>query len=373
MLVSDLITWIINNMLPFLLMITPVVFFHELGHFLVARACGVSIETFSIGFGPALISWNDRKGTLWKISLVPLGGYVKFLGDTNVVSFPEADQSQQLSAQEKASAFAFKPVYQRALIVVAGPVANFVLAIAILAGFLMASGSVVIAPVVHKVVPGSPAAAAGIHAGDTVVSVNGKTIDTFDQIPIAIWDQAGRVVSVVVQRQGKDISLHAVPRLSANKEFGQRVAQLGIEGPTSKDWKTVRYGPISAVAEASRQTWSVVQQTFEFLLKRYSLQLNGDQLRGPLGIAEISAQVAQVSWLSLFRLAAFVSISVGLINLFPIPVLDGGHLLYYGCEAVLGRPLGARAQDVGFRLGLAFILGLFLFATWNDIARLLTQ
>jgi regulator of sigma E protease len=371
MLIGALITWIVQNVLPFLLMITPVVFFHELGHFLAARACGVSVESFSIGFGRTLVSWRDRKGTCWKISWIPLGGYVKFLGDTSVVSFTEADQAAKLSEKDKATAFAFKPVQQRAFIVAAGPLANFIFAIAILAGFLMAFGSVAIAPVVSRVLPGSPAAEAGIHAGDTIISVNGKTIDNFDQIPAAIWDQAGQKIAVVVERQGKTITLDAVPRMSTTEEFGQHVAQLGIEGPTSKQWKVVRYGPISAIAEATRQTWSVIQQTLVFLFERFTLLPSGDQIRGPLGIAQISAQVASVSWLSLIRLAAFVSISVGLINLFPIPVLDGGHLLYYGCEAVLGRPLGARAQDVGFRLGLALILGLFLFATWNDIARLL--
>ncbi len=371
MLVSDPLIWIVHNLLPFVFMITPVVFFHELGHFLAARACGVSVDSFSIGFGSTIFSWRDSKGTRWKICWVPLGGYVKFLGDTNVMGFTEAGQAEKLSEKDKASAFAFKPVYQRAFIVAAGPFANFLLAIVILAGFLMAFGSVVVAPVVGKIVPGSPAAAAGFHAGDTIASVNGKTIDSFDQIPAAIWDQACRQVTIVVERQGKAIALHAVPRLSALKEFGQRVAQLGIGGPTSDHWKVIRYGPISAVAEATRQTWSVIEQTFAFLLKRFSFQMTGDEIRGPLGIAQISAQVAAVSWLSLFRLAALVSISVGLVNLFPIPVLDGGHLLYYGCEVALGRPLGAQAQDVGFRLGLAFILGLFLFATWNDIARLL--
>jgi regulator of sigma E protease len=366
-----LFTWIVQEMLPFVLMITPIVFFHELGHFLAARACGVSVDTFSIGFGPAIVSWHDRKGTQWKISWIPLGGYVKFLGDINPVSFTEADQVQSLSANDKASAFAFKPLYQRALIVVAGPVANFVLAIVILAGFLMAFGSVVVAPVVSKVVPGSPAQAAGIHVGDTIVSVNGQRIESFEQIPGVIWDQAGKEVTLIVARQGNTITLHAVPRLSSHREFGQRIAQIGLEGPTSSQWKVVHYGPVAAVAEASRQTWSVIDQTFAFIVKRFTFQLSNDQIRGPLGIAQISAQVAAISWFSLFRLAAIVSISVGLINLFPIPVLDGGHLLYYGCEAVLGRPLGARAQDVGFRLGLAFILGLFLFATWNDIARLL--
>jgi len=363
------IVWVLQNVVPFVVLITPIVFFHELGHFLVARACGVNVETFSIGFGPAIFGWHDSKGTHWKVSWIPLGGYVKFLGDMNAASIPDAHQLEHMSIKERSGAFPLKPLYQRALIVLAGPVANFVLAIVILAGFLIVFGAYAIAPVVSKVEPGSSAAAAGFKPGDTIVSVDGTSIESFDQIRTMIWDRAGQSLTIVVNRSGKNLTLHAAPRLTIIKEMGQTqsVGLLGILGPTASQWKTVHYGPISAVAEASRETWAIVATTMEYLGRMFTGGASPNQLNGPIGIAKISAAVASVSYLSLFRLAALISVSVGLINLFPIPILDGGHLLYYGFEAVLGRPLGARAQDVGFRLGLAVMLGLLLLATFNDL------
>jgi regulator of sigma E protease len=371
---QGLLAWPVQNILPFLLLITPVVFIHELGHFLVARAFGVKVETFSIGFGPAIVSWRDRKDTKWKISWIPLGGYVQFLGDMNAASMPDQEQLDQLSAKDRSVAFPFKPLYQRALIVLAGPMANFVLAITILATFLLVFGSYLVTPVVSRVVPGSAAAAAGIHAGDVIVSIADEKIQSFDEIPAFVWDRAGQSLPIEVRRGGAQLLLHVTPRLTTIKSVGgaQRVGMLGIGGPTStKQVTRITYGLFGAVAEASHETWSYVTTTVDFLFRRFTFRLSADQLRGPIGIAQISAQVAAVSYLSLVKLAAFISISLGLVNLFPIPVLDGGHLLYYGCEALLGRPLGARAQDVGFRLGLALMLGFFLFATWNDLARLL--
>ncbi|HEY5047136.1 MAG TPA: RIP metalloprotease RseP [Rhizomicrobium sp.] len=361
--------WIVHNVVPFVVLITPVVFFHELGHFLVARAFRVNVETFSIGFGPAIFGWRDRAGTQWKISWIPLGGYVKFLGDMNATGMPDKDRLEHLPANERAGAFSFKPLYQRALVVVAGPAANFVLAIVVLAGFLLAFGTLVAAPVVSQVVPTSAAATAGFKAGDTIVSVDGASIDSFDKIRIAIWDRAGQTLAIVVRRGGKELTLHAKPGPTAIKIMGQTqtVGHLGIAGPPAGQWKAVHYGPIGALAEASRETWDIVATTMDYIGRMLSGGASPSQLNGPIGIAKISAAVASVSYLSLFRLAALISISVGLINLFPIPILDGGHLLYYGFEAVLGRPLGARAQDVGFRLGLAVMLGLLLLATFNDL------
>ncbi len=363
------LVWAVQNVVPFLVLVTPIVFFHELGHFLVARACGVTVETFSIGFGPAIASWRDRKGTRWKISWIPLGGYVKFLGDLNAASIPDPDQLEHMSAAERGGAFPLKPLYQRALIVAAGPAANFVLAIVILTGFLLAFGSYAIAPVVSSVAPGSAAAMAGFRSGDTIASVDATPIESFDQIRALIWDRAGQKLTIVVKRAGKDLTLHATPRLTTVKELGQTqsVGQLGIGGPTVSQWKVVHYGPVGALAEASRETWSIVTTTMEYLGRILSGGASPNQLSGPVGIAKISAAVASVSYLSLFRLAALISVSVGLINLFPIPILDGGHLLYYGLEAGLGRPLGARAQDMGFRLGLALMLGLLLLSTFNDL------
>ncbi|HEY3778071.1 MAG TPA: RIP metalloprotease RseP [Rhizomicrobium sp.] len=370
--VQDLIGGIIHYIVPFLLMITPIIFFHELGHFLVARACGVRIDTFSIGFGPAIVSWCDRLGTRWKIAWVPLGGYVKFFGDDNAASTPDRERIEHLSARERLVAFPLKPLYQRAMIVAAGPAANFVLAIVILTAFLIAFGTYAAAPVVSRVVPASAAAQAGFHAGDTILSVNGEAVDSFDEIRTLVWDRGGETLSVLVRRGSSTLVLHAKPKLTTMNMIGgpQKVAILGVDGPPPSQWKHVGYGPGSALVEASRQTWSVVATTFDQLGRILSGRARAAQLSGPIGIAKISGDVAAISYLNLFRLAALISISLGLVNIFPIPILDGGHLLYYGFEAVLGRPLGARAQDVGFRLGLAVMLGLMLLAAWNDLVRL---
>jgi regulator of sigma E protease len=367
------IDWIMHNILPFFLLITPIVFFHELGHFLVARACGVKIETFSIGFGPTIVGWNDRRGTRWKISWIPLGGYVKFFGDLNAVSMPDRSNLDGLTSDEMQGAFPLKPLYQRALIVAAGPAANFVLAIVLLTGFLLAFGGTVAAPIISKVLPDSAASAAGFHTGDIVVSVDNHSIANFDQIRDFVWDRAGETLSIQVTRQGRPILLHVTPRLSSISILGERqqVGLLGIDGPVSaQQWTHVSYGLFGALAEASRETWSIVVTTLDYIWRIVTGGASASNLNGPIGVAKISAEVAAVSILSLLRLAAFISVSIGLVNLFPIPVLDGGHLLYYGCEALLGRPLGPRAQDVGFRLGIAVMLGLMLLATWNDLVRL---
>jgi len=370
---QDIIGGIVHYIVPFLLMITPIVFFHELGHFLAGRACGVRIDTFSIGFGPAIVSWRDRLGTRWKIASVPLGGYVKFFGDDNAASTPDRERLAHLSAEERRVAFPLKPLWQRAIIVAAGPAANFVLAIVILAGFLMAFGSYIAAPFVSKVVPGSPAQQAGFRVGDTVVSVNGTPIEGFDEIRNLIWDRAGEQLTIRVQRQGKIVPLHVTPQLTTQDLPGgkQKVAVLGITGPTDlKLWTHVTYGPLPATAEACRQTWSIITTTFDQLWRIVTGRGRSSELSGPIGITKLAGDVAAVSYLSLFRLAALISISIGLVNLFPIPILDGGHLLYYGFETVLGRPLGAKAQDLGFRLGLAVMVCLMLLAAWNDLSRL---
>ena len=370
--VQDLIGGVVHYIVPFLLMITPIIFFHELGHFLVARACGVRIDTFSIGFGPAITSWHDRYGTRWKIAWVPLGGYVKFFGDDNAASIPDREQLEQLTDNERQVAFPLKALWQRALIVAAGPVANFILAIVILTAFLMAFGTYVAAPQVGRVVPGSPAAAAGFQVDDTILTVNGSSVSEFADIPALVWDQAGQTLAVQVKRGPRELLLHVTPKLTVKNLPGgpQKVGQLGIEAPPPSQWKHVGYGFFPAVGEACNETWSVVATTFGELSRIFSGRGNANQTMGVIGIAKLSGDVAAVSWLSLFRLAALISISIGLVNLFPIPILDGGHLLYYAFEAVLGRPLGARAQDVGFRLGLAVMVGLMLLAAWNDLVRL---
>jgi regulator of sigma E protease len=368
--VYDVGAWLVHYILPFIALITPIVFFHELGHFAVARAFGVRVETFSIGFGPAIFGWTDRKGTRWKVSWIPLGGYVKFFGDLDAASTPDRDAAAGMTAAERSVAFPFKPLYQRALIVAAGPVANFVLAIGILTAFLWISGAIVSPAGISKVQPGSPAQAAGFRPGDMIVDINGRHIASFDDVVATVALRPGEPLSVTVERAGSEVLLHVTPRLAVIKDqFGEieKLGQLGILG-MKPQW--VHFGPIGALREACHTTWLIVQTTLDMRTRLFTNASAVSQLHGPLGIAKLSAQVAQISLLSLVKFAAFISVSVGLVNLFPIPLLDGGHLLYYGFEAVLGRPLGARAQDVGFRLGLAVMLGLMLLATWNDLVRL---
>lgn len=367
----DLIAWPVQYILPFVAVIAPVVFFHELGHFAIARLFGVRVETFSIGFGPAIVSWMDRKGTRWKISWFPLGGYVKFFGDLDAASTPDRDAAATMTAAERAVAFPFKPLYQRALIVAAGPIANFVLAIAILATFLLVFGDTNIPARIAKVMPGMPAQAAGFHVDDLVVDIDGRAIASFGDMTTYIGMRPGEPLVVTVVRGGARVPLHVTPKLVTIKDpFGEieKVGQLGVE--LGGRAQVVKYGPLGALQEACHMTWQIVQASLDMRTRLFSSSAAVGQLHGPLGIAKISAQVAQINLLSLIKLAAFISVSIGLVNLFPIPLLDGGHLLYYGFEAVLGRPLGARAQDVGFRLGLAVMLGLMLLATWNDLVRL---
>jgi regulator of sigma E protease len=366
--------WAPLGLPAFLFVITVVIFFHELGHFLVARACGVKVETFSIGFGSKIFGWTDRHGTHWKVSWIPLGGYVKFLGDMDAASKPDRAKLDELPAEERKQIFAFKPLYQRALVVAAGPVANFLLAILIFAATFMISGRDLVAPVVDHVQAGSAAAAAGLQKGDVIRSINGEKITSFSDMQRIVSVSAGQDLTVIFVRNGQQHAVHATPKMTVlTDRFGgtEKLGALGIANYLGKGEIThVTYNPITALAAAWDQTWDIVGTTFSYLWQMVAGYQSADQLSGPIGIAKISGQVAQIGFMALINLAALISVSIGLVNLFPIPILDGGHLLYYACETVLGRPLGERAQDVGFRLGLAVVLGLMLLATWNDLSRL---
>ena len=371
---QNLASWAPLGLPAFLFVITLVVFFHELGHFAVARFFGVKVDSFSIGFGPAIFGWTDGKGTRWKISWIPLGGYVKFFGDLDASSKPDRERLGGLPEKEREQAFQFKPLYQRALIVLAGPVANFVLAIVIFTLTFMFIGQQIVSPIVDGVQPHSAAQAAGIKPGDVIETVNGEHIGSFADLQRIISLRPGFPLAITVSRKGAPITLQATPRLvEVTDRLGEKEKQgvLGIFNRGGKGEVTlVRYGPVGALQVACSQTWEIVTTTFTYVGLMVSGHEDPAQLSGPIGIARISGAVATLGFLALINLAALISVSIGLVNLFPIPVLDGGHLLYYGCEAVLGRPLGERAQDVGFRLGLAFVLGLMLLATWNDLIRL---
>lgn len=369
-----LVGWLPIGLPAFLFVITVVVFFHELGHFSVARFFNVTVETFSIGFGRSVAKWTDKNGTEWKIGWLPLGGYVKFLGDENGASVPDREVLERLSPEQRANAFQNKPLYQRALVVAAGPIANFILAIVIFSGVLMLLGQATVLTTVGKVTPGAPAAVAGIHTGDVITSVNSVKVETFDALVKAVRAQRTNDMAIGFIRQGEPMTVHVKPRvIKADDLYGDSVKFVGIGVQPAFTESNARYmpvGPVAAIKGAAEQTWFVADTSLTYLWRIVTGHSSSDQLTGPLGMASVSKQAASAGFMSLLQLAALLSVSIGLINLFPVPILDGGHLLYYGCEAVLGRPLGEKAQDVGFRLGLAAVLGLFVLATWNDLVRL---
>jgi regulator of sigma E protease len=364
----------VGYIIPFLFVLTIVVFFHELGHFLVARLCGIKVTDFSVGFGPELIGFNDRHGTRWKIAAIPLGGYVKFFGDENAASVPDTAAAATMSDAERRVSFLYQSVKSRAAVVVAGPVANFILAIAIFAAIFMLYGKPSTSARVDTVQPESAAAVAGFKPGDLVIAIDGREIDSFAEMQRIVGSNAGRTLDIKVDRGGTTVDLKAVPALKEVKDnFGNvhRIGVLGISRSMApEDAKVQPVDPVRAVVLGVEETWFVVERTMSYLVGVIVGREAADQLGGPIRIAQVSGQVATVGFVALMHLAAVLSVSIGLLNLFPVPLLDGGHLMFYGIEAVRGRPLSERAQEVGFRIGLAIVVMLMIFATVNDILHL---
>jgi regulator of sigma E protease len=360
--------------IPFLFVLTVVVFFHELGHFWVARRCGVKIDAFSVGFGPELLGFNDRHGTRWKLCAIPLGGYVRFHGDDSAASTPDLKAIAKMDEAEKRISFFHQPVRNRAAIVAAGPIANFILAVVIFSSIFMIFGRQVTTPRIDTIQPASAAEAAGFQPGDLVLSIDGRTIENFGEMQRIVSSSPGVPLRVVVLRDKGEQTLVATPRLQEIKDnFGNshRVGLLGISRATTREDVTMeRYGPIEAIKLGVGETYFVIERTLSYVGGLISGREATDQLGGPIRIAQISGQVATVSFAALLHLTAVLSVSIGLLNLFPVPLLDGGHLVFYAIEAIRGRPLSERAQEYGFRVGLALVLMLMLFATWNDIMHL---
>lgn len=450
--------------LPFLFVLTLVVFFHELGHFLVARWCGIRIETFSIGFGREIFGWNDRHGTRWKVSWIPLGGYVKFFGDENAASAPMSeDKVASYGAAERAAMFQSQPVLNRFLVVLAGPLANFLLAVAIFTLLFMTVGRPISEPRVGGVLPETPAAMAGFRMGDLIKQIDGHEVETFSELQRLVVTSNGRELNVMVRRGDETLALLVRPRKEDDKDDSGRVkgqhwvlglqpvaeprldavekdspAQIAglmpgdtireIDGHPIASFYDVqhlvnasdghplklvvhrgdgdvtvtvtprqqedkdrngqvkgtrwilgvapvssmhreRYAPPLAFVHGMRETWFITDRTLTFIRDLATGQASAEELGGPLRIAEASGEAAGLGFAALISLVAILSISIGLLNLMPIPLLDGGHLVFYVIEAVRGRPLSERSQEIGFRVGLALVLALMVVATWNDIAR----
>lgn len=355
----------------FLLVLTVVVFIHELGHFLVARWCGVKVTTFSIGFGKEIFGFFDRQGTRWRFAWIPLGGYVKFMDDENAASQPSGETLEQMTPEERAGSFHHKPLWQRAAVVAAGPIANFILAVLIFAVWFSAFGVRTLEPRVDSVLAESAAQAAGFTKGDLIVAINQEPIESFSDVQRHVMTSGGREMVFDVDRAGTKLSLTVVPKLTVQKDIGGdeiKAYLIGVKPVVSKDAVTVhRPGVVEATGLACQRTWSIITTTLTYLSDVIIGRQPADQLGGPVRIADLAGKVAKNSWQDLIFLTAFISVSIGLINLFPIPLLDGGHLMFYAIEAVRRKPLSEKSQELGFRIGLAVVLSLMIFATYNDL------
>ncbi len=378
---------------PFLLVITLLVVVHELGHFLTARAFGVAVDRFSIGFGRAIASWRDRSGVEWRIGWLPLGGYVKFAGDDNAASMPDRTDLDAMRAAIVAAEgpgaelkyLPFKPLWQRALVVVAGPMANFALAVVLFSIFLGAFGEPLTQPRVMQVVPGSAAARAGFLPGDLVLSGGGRRFASFQDMQSYVQYRAGVPIDFVVERGGRRLDLTATPAAAAEQSPFGGSQTLGRLGLGARGGSIKRYGPVESVGRGVEKTWDVASTTVFYLGRIVSGQVGADQIHSGVGIAYASGSITRQAIESareahvsrfvavsffLIQLAAMMSVSVGLLNLLPVPTLDGGHLLFYAYELITKHPPRAGIQAAGFRAGLALLVGLMLFATWNDLQRL---
>ena len=458
--VLDFITGLGGYLLPFLVVLTVLVFVHEMGHYLVARWNGVRIEVFSIGFGPEIKGWNDSLGTRWKICWIPFGGYVKVFGDSDGASRPDGEALRELSDDERAVSFHHKRLGQRAAIVAAGPIANFVYAIVVLAAMYMAFGQRVTPAEIGRVIENGAGQLAGFREGDIVLSIDGDDIHRFEQFEQTVFLNAERPLSFQIRRAGRELTLNATPKLVekadrqgikhkfgdlgvwpanpaivgkvfedspaalAGFKVGDRIlaidgevvdnferlqdtvaaskgrrmavavlrdgAEMRLHAAARRDvaadetdnserWligilraqrAPVRLGPGDAVIQATGTSYDMLVQTLAYVGQMISGQRGTEDLGGPIRIAHASGQAAQVGVEQLIMLSILLSLNLGMINLFPIPILDGGHLLFYGFEAILRRPLTERVQEFAFRIGLALVLSLTVFATWNDLINL---
>jgi len=361
----------------FALIISVIVFIHEGGHFLVARLCGVKVNVFSIGFGRELIGWNDRSGTRWKISLWPVGGYVKMFGDAGAASNPDTPALETMTAEEKKQSFHHKPLWAKALIVFAGPAANFLLAIAVFTYFIFTTGMSSTQPVVGDVLKGSPAAAAGLQSGDRIITVDSREISTFNDIPEAMMTNLGAPVALLITRGEKQFELTITPTTIEEKDVLGKPQKRHMIGIRSQKITYHDVGLAAAVMEATKRTYGMCATSLHVLGQMITGERSTRDLKGPIGIAELSGEVTRQGETTsetihmILWFIALLSVNLGMVNLFPIPMLDGGHLAFYAIEALRGRPLAERVQEYSLRVGVALIGTLMAFSLFNDVRQML--
>ena len=363
---------LVGTIVPFLFVLTVVVFVHEMGHYLVGRMCGIGVQAFSIGFGPELFGFNDSHGTRWKLSLIPLGGYVKFVGDMNAANTaPDAEEMAGLSDEDRRRAFHVQPVWKRAATVVAGPLFNFLLTIAVFAVMFGLYGRFVSDPMVAEVRPGSPAEAAGFLPGDRFLRVDGNRIETFSDVQRYVTGRAGDALTFVMLRDDREIELVATPELSEQTDALGNTIRVGIIGVVNNQEvgqpRIVEYGPLESLTQAVFETGDVILRTGQFLKRFVAGREDRCQLGGPVKIADMAGKAAAKGFEWLVQLVAMLSVGIGVLNLLPVPPLDGGHLLFYAIEAASGRPVSERVMDLVYRAGVLLVLAFMGFVFWNDL------
>ena len=362
----------LNTIVPFIVLILVVVFIHEYGHYYFARKYGVGVTDFSIGFGKEIFGWNDKSGTRWKICWIPLGGYVKFFGDRDVFSQSEQQETiNKYSEEERAKLFILKPLYQRSIIVAAGPLANFVLALVIFAIINLFVGKDVTPAVINEVQQDSPAFVAGLQKNDRIISIDNHKVLSILEVSTFINTSTSDTVEFVVLRNNKEVSLLVKPNLVEGKDsLGNSVKKrmVGIKLSLPNDeFQKKPLGPSESIYYAFKEVWFVTTTSLNYLGKMIIGSADSSQLGGPIRIAKITGQVAEHGIIPFFNIMAYISISLGFINLFPIPMLDGGHLMFYLFEQILGRPLSQKTQEGFFRIGLFLLVSLMFFVTFNDL------
>jgi regulator of sigma E protease len=355
-----------HTALSFILIISVIVFIHEFGHYLAARLCGVKIDAFAIGFGKELFGWTDRTGTRWKVCLLPMGGYVKMYGDATEASTPDMEQLDTMTDAEKRISFHYKALWQKAIIVAAGPFANFLLAIVIFTSLIMTNGLDTTEPVVGAVVEGSVAEAVGIQPKDRVLSVDGKAIHTFNQIPQAIAANLGEEVILLIEREGEKVTVRLTPRIEEYKDALGTTSKRPLIGIQSHKITSNDVNLPQAVWESTKKTYQMIDMSLEFIGQMVSGQRSADELKGPIGIAELSGKATQQDFWTIIWFMALLSVNLGFVNILPIPPLDGGHLLFYALEGARGRPLAEKFQEWGYKVGFGLILCLMAFSIFND-------
>ncbi len=355
----------------FILIISVIVFIHEFGHYIVARACGVKIDAFSIGFGKEIAGWTDKAGTRWKVCIAPLGGYVKMYGDATEASTADAEAMDQMSDEEKRLTFHHKPVWQKALIVAAGPFFNFLTAIIIFTFLIMTNGLDTTEPVVGDVVDGTPAQEAGLQSGDRVLNIDGNAIDTFHDIPTILSTNLGEVVTMQILRDNTQRTITLTPRMEESKDAFDGKVIRPIIGIRSMKLTSENVGLFQAIGVSVQRTYGMIDMSIKFLGQVVTGDRGTEDLKGPIGIAELSGKAVQKDFYTIIWFMALISVNLGFVNILPIPPLDGGHLLFYMLEGARGRPVAEKFQEWGYRAGFVFLMSVMGFTIYNDIKQLI--